>query len=140
MSLFPFIDGSTTTASSSFTDTPKEYAMDFSTGEFILENGCFVIVEGAEALKIWIYKALFTNRFQYLGYTWNYGSELMRLIGTGNSANKNVLESEAQRYVKEALNHPAIKGIRNFSATITDDIMTLDFVVFTDYGEVQIHV
>ena len=32
------------------------------------------IVEGNEAIKIWIYKALQTPRYQYVIYSWDYGS------------------------------------------------------------------
>ena len=51
------------------------------------------IVEGNEAIKIWIYKALQTPRYQYEIYSWDYGSELLSLIGKAYT--KGLTQSEA---------------------------------------------
>ena len=58
--------------------TFKEYAIDFKTGEYIKdENNDIKVLEKNEALKVWIFKALKTERFRYVDvHSDNYGSEL----------------------------------------------------------------
>ena len=61
MSIFPFID-STSTSTETNDELPmlKEYAYDFEKNELLLdEGGRTYMVEGNEALRIWIFKALF---------------------------------------------------------------------------------
>lgn len=63
MSIFPFID-STSTSTETNDELPmlKEYAYDFEKNELLLdEGGRTYMVEGNEALRIWIFKALFTG-------------------------------------------------------------------------------
>ena len=74
----------------------KEYEIDFLTGELILnEQGENVVIEKNEALKIWIWKVLQTNKFKYKIYGDNYGNELETLIGKGYS--KELIDSEVTR-------------------------------------------
>jgi hypothetical protein len=118
---------------------PKEYAWDFEKNDFILKDGKFIIVEKNEAIKIWIWKALNTTRYRYLAYTWNYGNELEELIG--KSLSRSAIESEAKRYVEEALMiNPYIQGIENFNVEFDESIMHVSFTSRTLYGEVDIGV
>ena len=58
MSIFPFID-STSTSTETNDELPmlKEYAYDFEKNELLLdEGGRTYMVEGNEALRIWIFK------------------------------------------------------------------------------------
>lgn len=117
----------------------KEYAWDFENNDFLLKDGKFVVVEGIEALKIWIWKALNTQRYRYLAYTWNYGHELENLVGKGLS--NSVIKSEAQRFIQEALLiNPYITDIANINVKIDDSKFTLSFTANTVYGEVDISV
>ena len=44
----------------------REYAIDFKTGEYLRgENNDVITLEKNEALKVWIYKALKTERFSH---------------------------------------------------------------------------
>lgn len=43
----------------------KEMAIDFETGEILTENGEIIILEGKEALNVWIWKALKTERNRF---------------------------------------------------------------------------
>lgn len=71
MSIFPFID-STSTSTETNDELPmlKEYAYDFEKNELLLdEGGRTYMVEGNEALRIWIFKALFTERCLNTAYS-----------------------------------------------------------------------
>ncbi|WP_080965307.1 DUF2634 domain-containing protein [Clostridium novyi] len=117
----------------------KEYAWDFDKNKFILENGKFKVVEGNEALKVWIWKALKTERYRHLAYSWNYGHELHSLVGKGLS--NAALKLEVERYIKEALLiNPYLKDIYNLNITIEGAKLDIDFTVSTIYGEVNISV
>ena len=62
---------STTTSKS----IPREYKYDFVERKIALVNGSPQWVEGLEAIKIWIYKTLRTQRGYYMAYTFNYGQD-----------------------------------------------------------------
>ncbi|EHJ00870.1 hypothetical protein CDLVIII_4357 [Clostridium sp. DL-VIII] len=118
---------------------PKEYAWDFEKNDFQLKDGKFQIVEGIEALKIWIWKALKTSKYTYLIYSDDYGQELDKLIGKGLS--KSLAESEAKRLTLECLkDNEHILSIRNFSVDKSNDVLSITFTAITDCGEVTIDV
>jgi hypothetical protein len=118
---------------------PREYAWDFQKNEFILKDGKFVVVEGLEALNIWIRKALITERYRYLAYTTDYGSEIESLVGKNYS--KELTKSEIKRFLKEALEiNPHIKGISDIDVLSYKDKITVNFKVETDLGEVKVSV
>ena len=60
---------------------PKDIAIDFTTGNPIIENNDFVIVEKDEAIKVWCYYALKINKDRFIIYSPNYGSTLEEMIG-----------------------------------------------------------
>lgn len=140
-SLFPFIDATIADAEAS-TDgvsIPKEYQWDFKNSDFVLENGKPVAVEGNEALKIWIMKALQTPRYRYLAYSWAYGHELENAVGQGLSAE--AARAEVERYIKEALTvNPYITGIKDIEVAIDGSKASVNFTAETDQGEVEISV
>ena len=81
MSLFPFVSNIDEVKIDNTFPLYKEVAWDFKRNIPVIEKRDFKIVEGNEAIKVWVYKALLTPRYQYSIYTWNYGSELLSLIG-----------------------------------------------------------
>jgi hypothetical protein len=137
-SIFPFIDATVADAAITATSTiPREYAYDFDSNEFILENGKNVVYEGMDALKMWIIKALKTQRYCYGAYTWDYGQEFSELVGQRLSSD--AMQSEAKRYLEEALTvNTHITGIKNVSVTIDGSNVTVTFTAETDQGEVEI--
>ena len=98
------------------------------------------VVEGNEAIKIWIYKALQTPRYQYEIYSWDYGSELLSLIGKAYT--KGLTQSEASRYIKEALLiNPYILDVNVVSTSFDGDVLSANVRVKTIYdGEVIVNV
>ena len=55
---------------------PKEYEMDFETGMLTGH-----VVSGIEAIKVWIWCALHTQRFRYAIYSWDYGADVEQYFG-----------------------------------------------------------
>ena len=95
-------------------------------------------VTGLAAVKVWIWKALHTARYRYGAYTWDYGNELEELIGSDVS--DELKQSEAIRYVKEALEIcPYIERVEQVKVNFEDSTFTMSCKVQTKYGEVEIH-
>ncbi|QAT40827.1 DUF2634 domain-containing protein [Clostridium sp. JN-9] len=117
----------------------KEYCWDFINNDLLLENGKPKIVEGIEAIKVWIWKALKTERYRYLAYSWSYGNELNELVGKGLSIE--FIRSEVERYLKEALlMNNYIIDIQNVTVTIDESKLNIEFTVATIYGEANMSV
>lgn len=141
-SIFPFIEDTETIETTSTIEIPREYAWDFEKNDFKLVNGKVQIVEGLEAIKIKVYKALITQRYRHPIYSWDYGHELENLIGQGYS--KELTEAEAKRLVEEALKEYFDKGwiteIKDFVTEFANDELKINFTIVTPYGEEQINV
>ncbi|MDU4855836.1 MAG: DUF2634 domain-containing protein [Clostridioides difficile] len=117
----------------------REVAWDFEKDEPILEKGDFKIIEKKEALKVWIYKCIKTNRYEHEIYSLEYGTELSELIG--QKYTKGLTESEASRFIKEALLiNPYILEVNVKSANFNTDVLSANVKVSTIYGEVEINV
>ncbi|WP_207727690.1 DUF2634 domain-containing protein [Clostridium faecium] len=88
--------------------------------------------DGKEALKQAISLILNTERYEYLIYSWNYGSELNGLIGQ----QKDIAESEFRRRIREALSQDdRINNVDNFIFRYDKDGVEVSFTVFSIYGE-----
>ncbi|WP_455581212.1 DUF2634 domain-containing protein [Dysosmobacter sp.] len=117
----------------------REAAWDFARGIPIYAGGRPVTVTGAEAVRVWCWRALKTARFRHDIYTWDYGCEAESLVG--RPFTDQVKESEAARYVREALRpNPYIKDVRQVDVAFQDTTLTISCTVTTIYGEVQVHV
>lgn len=118
---------------------PKEYAWDFENNDFLLKDGKFVVVEGIEALKVWIWKALHTERKKYSIYSDRYGHDLDSIVGKGFS--KALIETEAKRLIWECLSgNSHILRLGNFSIALKKDMLNIDLTAITDLGEVSVSV
>ena len=134
MSIFPFIDPSALGPEES-TELPlfREYAYDFQNNCLLLKSGQTYLVEGNEALRIWIYKALTTERFRYTAYDADFGSEIDTLIGS--PLNSDIAKSELKRFITEALMvNPYIQELGNFQITQTGSGVKAEFDCTTIYG------
>ncbi|MEW8955617.1 DUF2634 domain-containing protein [Clostridium sp.] len=90
--------------------------------------------DGIEALKQSIELILSIERYEYLIYSWNYGSELKGVIGK----DKDIAESEFRRRIKEALlQDDRIKNIDNLIFEYGKDSVLARFTVFSIYGDFQ---
>lgn len=113
----------------------KELAFDFMTGQLKTRGGQYYYVEKNEAIKVWIWKALFSSRFSYLGYSTDYGNEIYTLIG--RYLNKDLLYSELRRMIEEALLcNPYITSLTDFDISQKGAKVECLFSVNTLYGSV----
>ena len=131
MSLFPFMSEQVEVKNN---DIYREYEFDVNTGQLTGK-----ILEDKAALKIWIYKALLTNRYVHPIYSWDYGQDLEELIGQGYETD--FIKSEVERRVQESLMiNQHIKGCSNFDISLINDQLQISFTVNTTFGEVAINV
>ena len=99
----------------------KEIAIDFSTGNPIIKDNDYVIVEKDEAIKIWCYYALKIPKGRFLAFTRNYGSELEEKI-IGKQYNSDTY-SKVKRIVEDCLLvNKYIKSIDNVAVSFNDKI------------------
>ena len=137
MSLFPFISNTDDVKVDNSFPLYREVAWDFKNNIPILENGDFKIVEGNEAIKVWVYKAILTPRYNYSIYTWDYGSELLDLIGKAYTPS--LTKSEAKRYIEEALLiNPYILEVNVLDTDFKDGILSANVKIVTIYGESEV--
>lgn len=138
MSIFPFISPEILEAEQN-RELPlfREYAYDFEHNRLLLRNGNTYLVEGNEALRIWIFKALITERFRYTAYDSDFGSEIHTLIGS--PSHSEIVKSELKRFIIEALMvNPYISEISDFVFTQTQSGLQVEFTCTTVYGSAQI--
>lgn len=138
MSIFPFISPEVL-ESGQASELPmfREYAYDFENNRLLLRDGNTYLVEGNEALRIWIFKALTTERFRYTAYDSAFGSEIHTLIGS--PLNSEIVTSELKRFVIEALMvNPYISELSNFQFTRTTSGVQAEFDSTTIYGNMPI--
>lgn len=139
MSIFPFIETSEIVVPNN-KPLPlyKEVAWDFKKDVPIIENGTFKTVEGNQAIKVWCYKAIKTPRFQYDIYSWDYGSEVLSLIG--KQYTPSLTQSELKRYIEEALLiNPYILEVNVLDTSFKDTLLSANVKVKTIYeGEVEV--
>ncbi|WP_343337266.1 hypothetical protein TPELB_23450 [Terrisporobacter petrolearius] len=145
MSLFPFIDELEEDEDIETIEEAlpllKEVAWNFEEDKPIINsNGTVEFVEGIEALKIWIYKAIKINRYEHEIYSWDYGCEVNELIGE-SIYSRDHIELESQRYIEECLLiNPYINSISFDEIRYENGIVKATFQVDSYYGEVDISV
>ena len=141
MSIFPFINGDDglLEASNNNLTLYKECAWDFVNDRAIFVDGSPKIVYGNEGLKVLIYKAIKTNRYEFEIYTWDYGSEIESLIGKGFQIG--FIKSETKRYIEEALSvNPYITKINKIDVDFKTDVLTAYVDLETIYGRLNMYV
>ena len=120
----------------------KEYAIDFKTGEYLKdENNDIKVLEKNEALKVWIFKALKTERFRYVDvHSDNYGSELETNIGT--IYQKSVKDALMINQIRDTLLvNPYILECYNFDISNENEyVPQITFNVKTVYGKLEMEV
>ena len=139
--IFPFINGDDGILDNNYADLPvyKECAWDFENDKAIFVDGSPKIIYKNEAIKVWIYKAIKTNRYQHEIYSWDYGCEIESLIGKGFEIG--FIKSETQRYIEEALLiNPYITKINKIDVEFSKDVLTAYVDLETVYGRLDMYV
>lgn len=139
VNIFPFMDPEEITEEINEIPIAQEWAWDFDEEEFKTKNGRMYLVEGKEAVKIWLWKLFKTIRFRELIYNWDYGHELDELIGLGFT--EGYLNSEAERYVREAIEYNLIDyvtDIEDFEVDFKGSKLSIKFRAITIYGGLEV--
>ena len=91
--------------------------------------------DGLEAMKQVIHKIILTERYQYMMYSWNYGIELLDLMGEPVS----YVCPELERRISEALLcDDRIEGVDHFTFDVSQKgVVHISFTVHTVFGEVK---
>ena len=114
-------------------EIPKEYGIDFTTGQLTGQ-----IVEGIEAIKVWIWNCLHTQRFRYPIYSWDYGADLEQYIG--QSVTEEFLNADCEDEIREALLiNPNITDIDDFEVTFYNGSLSISFTAVTKFGETEVN-
>ena len=138
MSIFPIIQPSART-SEAVLPLCRETAWDFDKGTPIFRAGAPAQVTGKEAVKVWIWKALRTERFRYEIYTRAFGADLEGLIGRAYT--DEIKEAEVPRYIRECLLiNPYISAVNNIRVSFEKGTLAVTAAVATVYGEVEANV
>ncbi len=139
--LLPFFTAGSPAASASPEDLPlyRDVDMDYARGLPRFDGGEPVLVSGLAAVKSWAWRAVMTERYRWSPFTWDYGCELMRLVG--QPYNSDTRLSEARRYVEEALTvSPYITGASARVEGLEGSELHISATVQTVYGEVTLRV
>ena len=137
MRLFPFI--SPPEIDIIYPEYPlySECAWDFKTDRAIFNDGNPKIVFGNEAIKVWVYKAIKTVRYQHEIYSWDYGCEIESLLG--KRFNIGFIQSEAKRFIREALSiNPYITNISKIDVNFEDDDLLVKVELESIYGSLDV--
>ena len=118
----------------------KEYAINFDTLEPLKNGDKLVELNGNEALKVWIFKALKTKRNFYGIHSGSYGNDLDEHIGTiyQESVKNALIISE----IKDCLLvNPYILDCYNFDLNYNsdDNHLEVSFSISTVYGESEVN-
>ena len=138
---YPFVTGFNPVEEAKTLPTFVEFDWDFDTDNFKYDsNGKQKIVTENDAIKVWVGKALQTERYQYLAYSWQYGIEVKPFIGKVMQVKERYLE--LKRVIVECLMvNPYILSIDSVEFTTTDaDTVVADIILTTIYGEVNVNV
>lgn len=132
--MFPFTDNEEEEEQEESLYIPREYGIDFETGQLSGK-----IVEGYDALLVWVWLALQTPRYRYYIYSENYGQEYEDLIGKSYSTE--LTDSELERMTEECLTeNPYITGIENFSCVKIEEKVTVTFSLITELGDGEVSI
>lgn len=116
----------------------RDVLWDAAKGIPVFRAGEPVIVQGAQAVASWAWRALRVCRYRHELYTWDYGSELETLIGQAYTAA--LKQAEARRYVEEALAvNPYIQGVRQVETRFDEaGRLWIGGILDTVYGPIEI--
>lgn len=115
-------------------DYPESYLFDFEKGDFVTDGaGRVVIADGHTAWKQWCIKAVLTQRFAFLAYSWDYGVELDRAI---KMPTRSAVEAEIEGVIREALLvDPRTEKVDGFRFRWLGDQLWVSFIATPVVGE-----
>ena len=106
--------------------------------ESLLDDYVVVFVDGQEAVKQFIKKALLTPRFKCLIYDNQYGSEIKDTV-TDENATEELIRAEIPRLVEDALLCDGrILKVYDFEFEFNEDSCNVHFTADTIYGTTEV--
>lgn len=109
----------------------RTYVLDFASGQVAEKS-----MDGIEAIKQSIEKAILTARYRYLIYNSQYGCEIKALLGQDISPQ--LLQSEITRVITEALKEDdRIQAVEQFQIVRDSDKLFVTFTVITAEGAIE---
>lgn len=109
----------------------RTYMLDFESGQ-IKEK----LIDGQEAIRQSIQKAVLTARYRYLIYNSQYGCEIETLLGQDISPQ--LLHSEITRVITEAIKEDdRIQAVEQFRIERASDKLFVTFTVITAEGAIE---
>lgn len=109
----------------------RTYMLDFESGQ-IKEK----LIDGQEAIRQSIQKAVLTARYRYLIYNSQYGCEIETLLGQDISPQ--LLHSEITRVITEALKEDdRVRAVEQFQIERDSDKLFVTFTVITAEGAIE---
>ncbi len=111
---------------------PREYGIDFATGQLSGK-----IVEGLEAIKVWIWLCMHTERFRHAIYSADYGTSLEQYIG--HMLSEEYINTDCESEITDALLiNKYIESIEDFEAVRNSDSLNISFRVVTKFGNIEV--
>lgn len=111
---------------------PKEYGINFQTGQLTGK-----IVEGIEAIKVWIWLCLHTERFRHAIYSADYGTSFEQYIG--HVLSDEYINTDCESEISDALLiNEYIESIEDFEAVRNSDSLNISFRVVTKFGNIEV--
>ena len=112
----------------------KSWLFDFKTGDFVIDGaGRVVQADGYTAWAQWCVKTVLTERFAYLAYSQNYGTEIEAAL---RQPSRQAVEAELERVITEALLvDPRTQVVRDFRFTWQGDQLQVAFTVVPAVGD-----
>ncbi|MCA1294574.1 DUF2634 domain-containing protein [Paenibacillus sp. alder61] len=109
----------------------RTYMLDLESGQ-IKER----LIDGQEAIRQSIQKAVLTARYRYLIYNSQYGCEIETLLGQDISPQ--LLHSEITRVITEAIKEDdRIQAVEQFRIERASDKLFVTFTVITAEGAIE---
>lgn len=134
----PFVAASATEDGDAATqdlDEFQEYAWDFDHNCFRKDaRGKPYIVTQNEAIKVWLYKLMKTERYRYIAYYDDYGLELEKYMG--KTSNDGASASAVYADIKQAVVvNPYILSVTNVLFKTEGKVLTIKMEYETIYGK-----
>ncbi|WP_027717306.1 DUF2634 domain-containing protein [Desulfovirgula thermocuniculi] len=111
----------------------KSWLFDFAKGDFVVDGaGRVVQADGHTAWVQWCVKTVLTQRFAYVIYSFNYGTELEEAL---RQPARKAVEAELERAITEALlADPRTEMVRDFAFDWQGDEVTVAFTAVPVIG------
>lgn len=113
-------------------EVPREYGIDFTTGQLTGK-----IVEGLEAIKVWVWLCMHTERFRHAIYSSDYGTSLEQYFG--HVLSDEYINTDCESEITDALlMNDYIESVEDFEVARNFDSLDIKFRVVTKFGSLEV--